>query len=78
MAFSNEVLREAWQKAGGQCECTRRTHRHFYIPCGRSLNWEKRDNVTSGGWQARYINAFAGDTPANCEILCMECHEALP
>jgi len=76
MAFSDEVLRAAWEKAGGQCECTRRTHRHFYTPCAKNLRWEKRGEFTEGGWDARPFDSFGGDTASNCQILCKECHEA--
>ena len=74
MAFSEDILRQAWGRASGQCECTRRTHRHFYIPCGKSLRWEKRGEIAPGGWEARLLNTLDGDSLANCEILCMECH----
>ena len=76
MAFSEEVLKQAWERAGGQCECNRRSHRHFYTPCGRSLAWSARGQVTSGGWEARHMNMADGDTLGNCEILCAECNEA--
>jgi len=77
MAFSEATLKEAWEKAGGQCECSRRTHRHFYTPCGRSLKWAKRGEDIEGGWAAREIDSFAGDTASNCLIICMECYQAI-
>jgi len=77
MAFSEATLKEAWEKAGGQCECSRRTHRHFYTPCARLLKWEKRGEEVGGGWQARQIDSFAGDTATNCLIICMECYQAI-
>ena len=77
MAFSESTLKEAWEKAGGQCECSRRTHRHFYTPCGRLLNWAKRGEAAEGGWQAREIDSFSGDKADNCLILCIECYEAI-
>jgi hypothetical protein len=77
MAFSEAVVKEAWEKSGGQCECSRRTHRHFYTPCGRLLKFDQRGNVSEGGWEVKEINGFGGDNAANCLILCMECHEAI-
>jgi hypothetical protein len=77
MAFSETTLKEAWEKAQGQCECSRRTHRHFYTPCGRLLKWEKRGEDVDGGWQAREIDTFAGDIASNCFIICMECYQAI-
>lgn len=73
MAFSDWVIREAWERAGGQCECNRRTHRHFYTPCGRVLKWQARGEEVEGGWEARYVNMLDGDTVSNCEIVCAEC-----
>jgi hypothetical protein len=77
VAFPKEVIAQAWERSGGQCECTKRTHRHFYTPCGKSLRWNLRGEIGEGSWEARHVNMLDGDTLANCEILCMECHEAL-
>ena len=77
MSFSEEILRQAWDRASGQCECMRRTHKHFYTPCGRALRWEKRGRAGGGGWEWHQRNMFDGDGASNCEILCMECYEAL-
>ena len=77
MAISDAVLREAFDKVGGQCECSRRTHRHFYTPCGRLLRWERRGQVGEGGWEARQVDTLGADSSSNCEILCMECHDSI-
>ncbi len=77
MAFSDEVVKEAWERASGQCECQRRTHRHFYVPCRRLVTWAKRGQVGQGGWDAGHINNYDGDVATNCLILCMECFEAM-
>jgi hypothetical protein len=42
MAFSDEVVRQAWQRAGGQCECKRITHNHPWIRRNKELVWENR------------------------------------
>ena len=72
MGFPQDVVRQAWERAGGQCECRRRTHRHFYAPCGKALIWENRGKVSSGGWEAHHIT-IGDDTLSNCEILCSDC-----
>jgi 5-methylcytosine-specific restriction endonuclease McrA len=77
MAFPEDVIKQAWERSGGQCECMKRTHRHFYTPCGRSLKREKRGELGEGSWEARHLNSLDGDAVSNCEILCMECHGAL-
>jgi len=76
MSSSEGVLRQAWDRASGQCECMRRTHKHFYAPCGRSLRWEKRGEATPGGWQSHQRSVLDGEAASNIEILCLECHDA--
>jgi len=72
MAFSEEVVKQAWERAGGQCECRRRTHSHFYTPCGKVLIWENRGKGGSGGWEAHHVTT-SDDVLSNCEILCSDC-----
>ena len=37
MGFSEEVIERAWRRAGGRCECRRKTHRHSYVRCNKQL-----------------------------------------
>ncbi len=76
MSFSEEVIAQAWQRSGGQCECVRKTHSHFYVPCGKQLVWAERGKVGRGGWEARHMTTYGGDVLSNCEILCWDCHES--
>jgi hypothetical protein len=75
MAFSDEVVKQAWEKAGAQCECIKRTHSHHYIPCAKFLEWNKRGSSAQGGWEAHQIKTDDTFTLANCEILCSRCYE---
>ena len=75
MAFAESVVKQAWERASGQCECTRRTHSHFYIPCGKQLVWEMRGKVERGGWEAHHTGVVGGDVLSNCLVLCWDCHE---
>jgi hypothetical protein len=77
MAFSEEILREAWERAGSACECMRRTHRHFYTPCNKMLRWSKRGEAAEGGWEARALDGGVRDSAANCEVLCMDCYGSI-
>lgn len=77
MAISDAVLRQVFENAGGQCECSRRIHRHFYTPCGRLLRWEKRGQSGDGGWEERKVDALGTEDASNYEILCMECHDSI-
>lgn len=73
MGFSEDVIKQAWERSGGQCECRKRTHSHFYIPCGKVLIWQNRGKEGRGGWGSKHIHAGAGDVLSNCEILCSDC-----
>ncbi len=75
MAFSDEIIKQAWERANEQCECNKRTHRHFHTPCCKPLVWSKRGVNGSGGWEARHVSFDGGDELANCEILCLDCYE---
>ncbi len=76
MAFSDETVRQAWQRAGGKCECTRKTHSHSGR-CNKTLSWGNRGRSGMGAWEAHHrTSAESGGTDAlsNCEILCWDCH----
>jgi 5-methylcytosine-specific restriction endonuclease McrA len=70
MAFSKDVTDKAWTRAGGKCECTRSCRSHAPARCNAPL--------LSGKWHAHHIlsvSAGGADTLANCEALCIPCHE---
>jgi len=76
MAFSDEVVAQAWRRAGGKCECRRTTHGHLYMRCNKELVWENRGREEGrGAWEAHHISSTGGDTLSNCEILCWDCHQ---
>lgn len=74
MAFSEEVVKEAWKRSGGHCECKRTTHTHS-SRCNKLLNWDSRGKESEYGWEAHHIIASGPDTVNNCEILCQKCHK---
>src|SRR5208337_3938351 len=50
MAFSHEILLEAWARSGGRCECHNERHGHEGR-CGRSLLWNMRGSDSAvGAW----------------------------
>lgn len=78
MAFPDTVVQQAWNRAGGRCECTRERHGHWGR-CNRELVWAYRGRESQGGWEAHHIEseqAGGSDTLSNCEILCQPCHKA--
>jgi hypothetical protein len=75
MAIPDDVLKQAWVRAGGQCECEKRTHSHFYVPCAKPLIWENRGKKGWGGWDIKHIDENKGDVASNLEVLCLTCFE---
>lgn len=77
MAFSDQVVRAAFSRAEGRCECTRISHGHL-SRCNAALLWHLRGSDFPGGWEAHHktsVAAGGADTLDNCEILCQECHK---
>ncbi len=74
MAFSDDTIRRAWNKAGGRCQCRRKTHNHRYIRCNKQLVFNNRGRTGRGAWEAHHKSASGGDGLSNCEILCWDCH----
>lgn len=75
MAFPLSVVQQAWQRAGGKCECKRTICGHTGR-CNKQLVWENRGKEGArGAWEAHHITAGGPDTLSNCEILCLDCHK---
>jgi hypothetical protein len=75
MAFSDSVVSQAWNRAGGHCECRRQTHKHPFTRCNKQLVFANRGREGYGAWEAHHVNSNGGDTLSNCEILCWDCHK---
>jgi len=76
--FPDKVVKEAWKRSGGRCECTRDHEWHKGRRCPQKLNWDDRGKEKQTGWEAHHkISQAAGgsDTLSNCEILCQNCHK---
>ncbi len=77
--FSEETVLRAWNRAGGRCECRRRTHGHHYVRCNKELSFSNRGRFGRGKWEANHrTRVESGGTGAfsNCEIVCWDCHAA--
>jgi hypothetical protein len=69
MAFSDDVKRVAFRRSGGQCECTRKEHRHSgRCPAKLTMDTAQFHHVTA-------VSAGGSDGASNCEVLCLTCHK---
>lgn len=78
MAFSEETIKEAWDRSEEQCECERKSHGH-HPRCTAQLIWEHQGRTAKrpGRWEAHHkvsVEAGGEDITSNCEILCWGCH----
>ncbi len=74
MGFPDSVVAAAWRRAGGRCECRRRSHNHSYVRCSKQLVPGNRGREGRGKWEAHHRSSTGGDTLSNCEVLCWDCH----
>lgn len=65
----DSMLRDAWLRAEGFCECRNTGHGHER-PCGQFLIWQERGETGRGGWEAWQSERRHG----SCEILCAPCY----
>ena len=81
MAFTDDVLQQAWQRSGGKCECQNRSHDHGFYACDELLEWLNRAQPGLGSWEARHkvVPEDGGDDSLeNCEIVCLDCLNFVP
>jgi hypothetical protein len=72
MAFSLDVVVEAWRHSGGSCECMDYWHKHVGR-CNRPLAWTLQGVELDAGWQACRKIPSGMDVSQNCEIRCARC-----
>jgi len=68
MVFSEDVVKNAFDKVNGYCQI-----------CGKKLIFNSRGNAEArGAWEARHIKPVSEggkDEVRNCMVLCMECYD---
>ncbi len=70
--FSQDVINEAWHRAGGKCECKENCH-NFLNPCNKTLDPSNKKLFML--WHAHHIDSDGPSILSNCKILCVECHK---
>ena len=76
MVFSDEIIKRAWARARGRCECTNAEHCHPDMRCGQLLLWANRSGSEDDAWEAHsksYSCDQESDSLSKCEILCRDC-----
>ncbi|MBA7668189.1 hypothetical protein ES703_76298 [subsurface metagenome] len=76
MPFSDYVVKQAWERSGGKCECTRQIHAHAGRCNKRLLELYRGDIDTASGWEACSKSGSYTDL-SDCEILCFDCQETI-
>ncbi len=73
MELSDDVVKAAWEKAGGKCQCKNEKCEHKNRRCNRVLVWQHRGKGGWGVWQARVKGSGKGY--GEVEILCWKCYK---
>lgn len=73
---ASKVVRLAFIRSYGRCECTHLSHLHKNR-CTFRLVWEKRGCESSGGWEVYSPDGKEPESPANCMILCHLCYKKI-
>jgi hypothetical protein len=77
MPFSDEIVKRAWMRSGGVCECTREKHVHSG-GCKQRLDKDQRGNMDNPhGWEAHSVSGLHKNIASDCEILCRDCYKSL-
>lgn len=75
MPFSDYIVKQAWVRSGGRCECISKTHGHARMCRKKLLELYRGDDESDCGWEARSISGSYPEVLADCEILCWDCQE---
>ena len=73
MPFDTKVVRQAWSRCAGHCECTRAEHNHRFGRCSLKLRYDRRGEAKKDAWEIHRKDPSRGEIFPNSEILCMEC-----
>lgn len=75
MSFPDYIVKQAWTRSGGRCECTNRAHEHISRCNRRLLELYRGDIETSYGWEPCSNSGAYLNDPSDCEIFCWECRD---
>jgi hypothetical protein len=73
MPFPERIVKQAWQRSGGKCECTRQSHDHIGRCNKRLLEMYRGESATPYGWEVNSKSGNYLNDAADCEICCWDC-----
>lgn len=72
--FSADVVKAAFIRSDGECECTEGHHKHSGI-CNNMIIFNMRGMDLPGGWEAYRPECDRPPDAGNCRIICMDCYK---
>ncbi|NQS75919.1 MAG: hypothetical protein HQP61_05660 [Peptococcaceae bacterium] len=73
--FSIDVVKAAFIRSDGECECIANNHKHAGR-CNNMVIYNMRGLDLPGGWEAYHQSSDRPLDVDNCRILCMNCYKA--
>ncbi|MDD4335458.1 MAG: hypothetical protein PHY77_07615 [Desulfotomaculaceae bacterium] len=73
--FSADVVKAAFIRSDGECECTKSNHKHSGR-CNNLMIYSMRGMDLPGGWETDRVNSDSPPVAVNCRIICMDCFKA--
>ena len=77
MILDRDLVKQAWTRSSGLCECKRIGCQHTGGRCNTPLEEKAFREDEGSGWYVRPINEFGPAKLFNVEAVCSECHNKL-
>lgn len=77
MILDKDLVKQAWQRCDGACECKRIGCQHPGGRCSNTLDEKMFRDDEESGWYVRPINEFGPAKLFNIEVVCSECFNKL-
>ncbi len=77
MILDKDLVKQAWTRSSGRCECKRIGCQHAGGRCRNMLEEKAFRDSEDGGWNVRPINEFGPAKLFNVEVVCSECYNKL-
>lgn len=75
VSFSADVVKAAFIRSDGECECVKNNHNHSGR-CNNLITYNMKGMDLPGGWEVYQIDSNKPPVVTNCRIICMECFKS--